>query len=308
MKEKRIIQGLLATAVSAIFASGAIAQMSEVETNHPIQSAQKITSVGSDGCATINGVIGVLSGGPVADADFYSFIGKTGDVISVDIDGGVGGARNVDAWIGIFAPGPTFTREFFNNDRPLREPKDPGSTHHFDPRIDKFTLNVDGVWTVAVSSSPRSIGNGGVYESTTLNPLSNGDYTLIVCGIRPQTKQIKIDVKPGSSFARVNPKAKGAVPVALLGSSDFDPFKIDVQSLRFGSRGTEASLLRCNNNGQDVNNDGYLDRLCHFDNQIADFDEDEDAGVVTGNLNRENGGTPFEGTGLLKVVPVKQPE
>lgn len=308
MKEKRIRHTVLALALSGISASSAVAQVPETEANHPIQAAQKLNNVGTDGCATVNGVIGNLSGTQVADADFYSFNGRIGDVISVDIDGGIGGARNVDTWIGIFGPGPTFTREFFNNDRPLREAKDPGSTHHFDSRIDKFTLNADGAWTVAVSSSPRSIGNGGVYENTTLNTLSNGDYTLLVCGIRPQTKQIKIDVKPGGSFARVNPKAKGVIPVALLGSSDFDPFKIDVQSLRFGSRGTEASLQRCNSNGQDFNDDGHPDRLCHFDNQAANFDEDEDAGIMRGNMNQEGGGTSFEGSGLLKVVPVKQPE
>lgn len=40
-----------------------------------------------------------------------------------------------------------------------------------------------------------------------------------------------IDIKPGSSANRINPKSKGVIPVAILGGGDLD---VDVSTVRFG--------------------------------------------------------------------------
>ena len=114
---------------------------------------------------------------------------------------------------------------------------------------------------------------------------------------------INIEVKPGSrEIAPINPKAKGTIPVALLSNAQFNALQVDQKSLRFGSTGTEASLVRCNPGGTDVNGDGRPDLICHFDNQAAKFQIGDQSGFVTGTSSTG----PFQGRGWLKVLAGKK--
>jgi len=309
---------LLATALSAAFASSALSEVtvSEVEANDPIQKAQRLNTIDASGCVAIHGFLGDpsvphLKGPWTADRDFYSFQVPGGDTISVDIDNGIKGFSedSVDTNVAIF--GPEFLMEDRNDDK---SPKDDGSNSTLDARIDSFTVPVGrgGIWTVGVSGMNRLLAHEGLFDTTEgslklLNARSNGPYILRICGLKPAVKPIKIEVKPGirKFDPVVNPKAKGVIPVALLGSSEFNPFAIDVQSLRFGAKGDEASLHRCHNEPQDFNKDGHPDRLCHFHNEVAGFDIHDDRGLLTGNMSS---GEQFGGNSLLKVVPAKQPD
>jgi hypothetical protein len=305
---KRIFRrNVVAAAVmGAIAFSGTALAVDEVEPNQPIQMAQQLI-IPASGSVTVNGVVGVLAGAAVQDVDFYSFFGKTGDVVTIDIDGGFNaGKRNVDTWIAIFGPGPSFPVKFSNDDAPT---VDPGSNSRLDSRIENFRLDADGIWTVGVTGLKRRLGDGGIYTSTTLDAFrGNGDYTLTISGVTPSVQQISIEVKPGSGeLAPANPKSKGTIPVALLSSADFNALqiKMDPKSLTFGSTGSEESLRRCGKEGEDVNGDGRLDLVCHFENQLAKFTEHDDRATVRGVTNA---GLPFEGHGMLKVVPVKRDE
>lgn len=328
MKEKRILRTFLATALSASFASSAFSEVTvtEAEANDPIQKAQQLNTIDASGCVAINGFLGDpstphLKGPWTADRDFYSFRVPGGDTISVDIDNGIKGFSedSVDTNVAIF--GPELLMEDRNDDK---SPKDDGSNSTLDARIDSFTVPVGrgGIWTVGVSGMNRLLAHEGLFDTTEgslkpLNARSNGPYILRICGLKPAVKPIKIEVKPGirkfdvvQATARdagtvVNPNAKGVIPVALLGSGEFNPFAINVQSLKFGKNGDEASLHRCHNEPQDVNKDGHPDRLCHFHNELAGFDIYDDRALLTGNMST---GEPFGGNGLLKVVPAKHPE
>jgi hypothetical protein len=286
----------------------------EVEPNHPISAAQGL-EIRPDGTVEVNGVIGVeaLSAAPVIDVDYYWFEGKEGDVVTFNIDGGMKPAgstvRSVDTILGIFyvVPGPTPTFQFkdtTDNDR-LSIP-DPGSISLRDARIPNFRLDKTGKYVVGVSSFPRQfdpVGNGGVISSPFMGPNPNGSYKLVISGVTPADNMvyINIEIKPGSDeFAPVNPKSKGNIPVALLSSAQFDALKVKRDTVTFGATGDELSLLRCGKEGTDVNGDGRMDLICQFDNQIADFDSGDLAGIVRGYTED---GRRFEGRGLLKVVP-----
>jgi hypothetical protein len=119
--------------------------------------------------------------------------------------------------------------------------------------------------------------------------------------LQPATQWIDIDIKPGNGLepAPINPKAKGVIPVALLSNSDFNPFEVDVASLKFGRTGTEASYARCSNEGADLNGDTKPDRVCHFHNEMTGFQRGDSAGILTGRV----GGKQFEGRDDLKIVP-----
>jgi len=276
----------------------------ETESNDPVGLGQTLgisaDADGTTGGAAVDGVIGNLSGTPAPDLDYYVFSGKEGDVVTVDIDGGMGGARNVDTIVAIFGPSPSYPLLRFNDDGGY--PLDPGSTHPYDSRIVNFKLPASGAYTVGVSSYPRRFVNGGSVSSTTLGTNSNGDYTLLISGVTVSLLQISIDIKPGSGdVAPINPKARGRVPVALLGAADFTVQEVDVDSLTFGHSGNERSLARCGG-VTDVNGDVWPDLVCHFENQAAKFVSSDDEAILKGKLDD---GRAFEGRGWLKVVPVK---
>ena len=76
-----------------------------------------------------------------------------------------------------------------------------------------------------------------------------------------EVRLIDIDIKPGSDPNSINTKSMGLVPVAILGSDDFDATDVDVGTVTFG-----PGLASPVHNGhiEDVNGDGILDFVVHF--------------------------------------------
>jgi hypothetical protein len=300
--------GIRRTAIAATFlaafgASGLAFGIYEIEPNTTMATAQRL-EMGDGGSVEVTAVLGNSVGGIVADVDFYVFEGNEGNVVTIDIDGGMkpgSSARGVDTYIAIFGQGGK--KLAWNDDGGY--PLDPGSNSPLDARITNFRLPATGAYTVGVSSYPRSFADGGVLTSNALGPNSNGTYTLLISGVVPLVLPISIDIKPGNNgeSAPINPKSKGNIPVALLSSSAFNAAEVDQPSLRFGAEGDEISLLRCSKDYTDVNADDKLDLVCHFDTQTAGFEPGDIEGIVTGSLKD---GRRFEGRGMLKVVPVKR--
>ena len=299
-KQRNLYRALLAAVVAA-FGAGGLA-LAEFEPNHPISSAQALIIEG--GAVTVDGVVGNLTGSMILDADFYSFHARAGDVVTFDIDGGIKtSGRSLDAILTLFGP-DTFLE---NDDVPSSQPLDDGSIHLRDPLLANINLPKTGIYTIAVTGFPNRLNGDGTYRDTRFFSQTNGAYTLIISGVSPYAQQINIEIKPGSGeYAPVNPKSKGNIPVALLSSAEFNALDIDPASLAFGATGNEASFKRCGKDGVDVNGDGLLDLVCHFENQLAGFDVDHSMGIVKGSTKPAAGGTPFEGRGMLKVVPVKR--
>lgn len=315
---KKYLRNLLTA--TFLLASGAgelaLAEL-EAETNDSIGSPQRLV-IGDTGKIEVTGSIGVLTMGQpdVPDVDFYSFEGKEGDLVTLDIDGGmkplfVSDVRAVDTLIAIFGPDLVIIDQ--NDDAATA---DAGSTATsrggtVDARLEQVRLPVSGTYIVGVASAARYANglsrvfvNGGGLTPYVSSIVSNGSYTLLIEGVTPAplAKQINIDVKPGADSIRpLNPKSKGSIPVALLSAADFNALHVDRDSVRFGPSGSEARG-RCGKDGEDVNGDGLLDLVCHFDNQEARFHESHDRGMVKGVMR----GKPFEGRGWLKVIPVKQ--
>jgi hypothetical protein len=113
-------------------------------------------------------------------------------------------------------------------------------------------------------------------------------------------KVVDIDIKPGSMPNSVNSRSRGSVPVAILSKATFyAPSEMDVGSLMFGRGGDEASLLKCNPAGEDVNADGLLDLICHFDTQAAGFQSGDTQGVLSGETIGEE---KVRGTDSVRIV------
>ncbi len=115
------------------------------------------------------------------------------------------------------------------------------------------------------------------------------------------TITVAIDIKPGEDPPSINPKSHGKTPVAILSSSTFDATtQVDRTSLTFGHTGDERSLAFCNPGGEDVNGDGLLDLVCHFDTPKTAFQTGDTMGVLKGKTVT---GTPIKGTDSIRIVP-----
>jgi Bacterial pre-peptidase C-terminal domain len=293
--------------------------------NDSIGTAQPLT-ISADGpakgTAVVSAAIGVtgFTQTPIADVDFYSFEGKEGDLVTLDIDGGMKGTgateRHVDTLIAIFKAG-SWEILAHNNDvstsDPGSQPREGGGLR--DARLDTpVRLPKDGTYVVGVSTFPRFFLNGGEMTSTQViggsASFPNGRYTLTIAGVTPLDvlQIVNIEVKPGNKEkpAPLNPKSKGVVRVALLShaatanSPEFKALEVKRESITFGSTGDEKSLLRCDKDGVDVDHNGLPDLVCHFDNEAAKFEGHELMGKMKGETGN---GKRFEGAGDLKVVP-----
>jgi len=94
---------------------------------------------------------------------------------------------------------------------------------------------------------------------------------LAAPGLRPALAMeddhlhVGVDIKPGSYPNAINLRSKGSVPVALLGSAEFDISSVDLATVKFGKMhemDSGAPALR--SALQDVNGDGFMDRVFHF--------------------------------------------
>lgn len=320
MKKVGVIRCLVAAAVIAAYAGGAVADtIDEVEQNNPVAAAQALVF-------DANGVAAVDASMGNGDADVFSFQAKAGDVVTVDIDANVKGSP-IDTFVTILSPvsqGAIVLRE-----------NDDGPDGSGDSYITNFVVPADGMYFVGVAGYVNRVVDGGVLRGGPGNV--TGPYTLIVSGVSPvviqpepepepepqpetptdsgpvtspfpqqpvDVLQISIDIKPGvRSVAKIDPKSRRSIPVALFGSRGFDVRNVDVSSLTFGSTGDEQSLKRCERHFTRVNRDRRKDLICFFENAEAGFEASDGEGVLKGKLKD---GTSFEGRGLLKVIAEKR--
>jgi len=107
---------------------------------------------------------------------------------------------------------------------------------------------------------------------------------------------ITIDIKPGSDPNAVNPRSKGVIPVAILGSMDIDITQVDFSSVTFGINGASPTH---DGHVEDVNDDGYMDMMFHFKNQESGFVCGDTEAILIGETFD---GTPITGTDTIKTV------
>jgi len=111
---------------------------------------------------------------------------------------------------------------------------------------------------------------------------------------------LEIDIKPGSFPNSINIKSKGIVPVAILGSANFDVTDVDVTSLVFGPSGAAPAhdLTNPALHLEDVNLDGFTDLVSHY--------VQKETGLASGDteaclMGETLGGTPLNACDSVKV-------
>ena len=137
-------------------------------------------------------------------------------------------------------------------------------------------------------SLERYVVAGGFQKSTSDNysetaitgqPMPTGtasseNYDVSSGYITPEN-HVGIDIKPDDYPNTINLKSKGMVPVAIFGSMDFDVTTVDTTTVILAGVPVKSSPNgRLMASFDDVNSDGYLDLVVHFDTQSLLLDVD----------------------------------
>jgi hypothetical protein len=115
--------------------------------------------------------------------------------------------------------------------------------------------------------------------------------------LTPALLQLPIDIQRGGVSSSLNLLSRGVIPVAILGSEEFDVARLDPETLRFGPAGA-APTHRGGGHFVDVNGDGHLDFLSHYRiDETGLLPGDMDACVTGETLDA----APFEGCDTVEV-------
>lgn len=106
--------------------------------------------------------------------------------------------------------------------------------------------------------------------------------------------KIDIDVKPGGNPESINLASKGVVPVAILTTDSFDVDKVKPATVSFAG----ATSVRWTK--EDVDGDGDLDLLFHFNTQELDLTEESIEATLEGKTTDER---MIVGTKAVNIVP-----
>lgn len=170
-----------------------------------------------------------------------------------------------------------------------------GSTEIFSDAINRYRVptffsRVEQVKAGETIDFTVGFGNGAYW----------GDSTGVEAVIREEVLDVGIDIKPGGFPNSVNANGKGAIPVAILGSPDFNVRKVNPKTLLL-----ENMPVKANSAGKllahydDVNGDGIEDLLV----QIADTGKiaaETTMATLIGNLYDS---TPIKGSDSISLVP-----
>lgn len=192
------------------------------------------------------------------------------------------------------------------------------------------TINVGGsdidwfdeISTIIVNSQyPDGSWPRDRYDSGYPYALTAGWALLTLERVVPAIK-VPIDIKPGSCPNPLNLKSKGVLPVAILGTEDFDVTDIDPVTVLLTREGVEGEVppLRWSYEDvatpfegelcdcHDLNGDGYLDLSLKFDTQelVEILELDAEAGntiplILTGKLTEEAGDRDITGSDCIRI-------
>jgi hypothetical protein len=147
--------------------------------------------------------------------------------------------------------------------------------------------------------------DGGTSRSDSVRESNEGNNKVLLGSIvvapASTTRIVGIDIKPGSFPNSINLGSGGVVPVAILGSADFDATSVNPVSVTL-----ESSPIVLRGNGtpsaspQDVNGDGFMDLVVHVATSTLALTTQSTEAVLQGSTYA---GQAIAGTDTVNIVP-----
>lgn len=109
-------------------------------------------------------------------------------------------------------------------------------------------------------------------------------------------RQVSIDIRPNSEFNKVVPQSQGLIPVAILGTYNFQAESIDEETLEFGPE--KAKPFKKINLVKDVNGDKIADLVIFFKNPETGIGILDKEACLTGQTKD---GVSFEGCDKVSI-------
>jgi len=174
----------------------------------------------------------------------------------------------------------------------------------------------DGSWP----TNPAFIWGVGTGMEGVLGPMVSPELSTVWALLTlerfappPPVIEVSVDVKPMSWPNPLNVNKKGVLPVAILGTEDFDVTQIDPATVRLeGVAPLRWALEDVGTVGDPLAGpDGIMDLTLKFEAQEIVTalgpvnDGDEIVLHLTGNLKEEFSGTPIEGEDVVRIIKKK---
>jgi 6-phosphogluconolactonase len=150
------------------------------------------------------------------------------------------------------------------------------------------------------------VGSSGALTEVTGSPFSTGrpEGLLALTAFPPKSCVLTVGIEikaPALPPVPINPRSNGKIPVAILSTLSFNAVAdVDTRSLTFGRTGNEASMVFCDTAGEDINDDGLADLVCHFDTQRSGFMAGDNSAVLKGKTLT---GRTIQGQEVIRTVP-----
>lgn len=104
---------------------------------------------------------------------------------------------------------------------------------------------------------------------------------------------VDIDIKPGSEPNSINLKSKGVTPVAVLTDQFFNAKDVVIDSILFAGASPDKGKF------EDIDKDGDLDLILHFNTQSFQLGPTDIEAVLIGRLTD---GTLIKGIDSIRIV------
>lgn len=171
--------------------------------------------------------------------------------------------------------------------------------------MDQMVISPDG--SKLYVSQPSALNVYDAHTLVLLTAITAPEISAPTGVVIESLLEVYVDIKPGSDPNSINLGKHGLLPVAILGSPEFDVETINPETIELGGvslaeRGSKKKL-KLAFSLEDVNGDGFTDMITFFDVQTLVIGGVlEDTTVVLTLTATLHDGTPIMGTDSVKIV------